>query len=145
MTSIAYYPLDITQVLDVQVPAQKAYELWLQVEQWPAFLQTLHQAHVLGEGRLQVRGDRGGQTMEWEVVIAEQIPNQFIRWQSTSEPAWLGEVKLEALTATTTRITWHIYDATPNPHIPWHVRTVQMLYRVAGDLRGFKQLSESRS
>lgn len=143
MTNISY-PLDITQVLDVRVPIQVAYDLWQQVEQWPAFLQTLHGAHMLDAGRLRIRGDRGGQTMEWEAIVAEHLPPNIICWESTAEPTWRGEVKLEALDEALTRVTWHIYDAAPNPHIPWSVRTLQMIYRVAGDLRGFKQASESR-
>lgn len=138
------YPMDVTQVLDVRVPVSLAYQQWQHVEQWPQFTESFGDLRPLGEGRFHAWGDRGGQGMDWEMQLVEQVPDRLIRWASTSDDTWMGSVAFEPLSPSITRVTLHIRDTLPHPQMEPTLRTLRMNQRLAADLYQFKQWVEAR-
>jgi uncharacterized membrane protein len=142
--TIPAYPLDATQVLDVRAPIGFVYAQWAQVEQWAHPTQSFEDVRRIDDERLMVRSMRGTGTMEWEAVIAEQVPEQHIRLESLPDAAWYAEVSFEKLDEELTRVALHIHDA-PGVAGPEHTTLMlRMHYRLAADLRGFRQHIEDR-
>ena len=126
----------LEQSIDVNVPAAKAYALWLRAEDYPRFMEGVREVRHAGDNRLHWRGLRHDHEVEWDSEITEAIPDQLIRWRDLNGQHH-GSLSFEPLQAGQTRIRMRMeFDALPID------REQALTLRLAGDLDRFKRLAE---
>jgi uncharacterized membrane protein len=134
----------VTKTIEVDVPVRTAYNQWTQFEEFPKFMEGVHEVHQLDDRRLHWRAEVGGKEEEWEAEIREQVPDEKIIWHSTSGKENAGIVTFDNLGSSKTRVHLEMsYDP------EGFVETIGdklgfMSRRVEGDLERFKEFIESR-
>ena len=134
----------VREVVSVNVPVRVAYDQWTQFEEFPTFMDSVHEIKQLDDKRLHWKADVMGKPIEWDAEITEQIPDNRIAWRSTTGTPNSGIVTFEPLSNTRTRIT---LELTYEPQDA--VETVgDMLGAVRmeakANLKRFKQMIEQR-
>jgi uncharacterized membrane protein len=127
----------------VDVPVRTAYDQWTQFEEFPKFMDSVHEIRQLDDKRLHWKADVFGKPVEWDAEITEQVPDQRIAWRSTTGKPNSGVVTFEQR-GNRTRI---VLEMTYTPEGPLEavgdamgaVRT-----EARGNLRRFKEMIEAR-
>ena len=65
---------NIEKSIDVNVPADVAYDQWTQFEDFPRFMEGVEAVQQLDDKRLQWKANIGGAVQEWNAEITEQLP-----------------------------------------------------------------------
>ena len=94
----------VEESIDVNVPVSTAYNQWTQFEEFPSFMDSVHEVRQLDPTHLHWRADVAGKEKEWNAEITEQIPDKRIAWRSTSGVRNGGVVTFHKLDDTTTRV-----------------------------------------
>ncbi|CAN5346307.1 SRPBCC family protein [soil metagenome] len=134
----------VEESIEVDVPVKTAYNQWTQFEDFPKFMNSVHEVRQLDDKHLHWRADVGGKEKEWDAEITEQIPDQRIAWRSTSGVPNGGVVSFHKISDGTTRIMLQM-DYQPQgvmEQLGAAVGTVNMETR--SNLRRFKDLLEER-
>lgn len=134
----------VTEWIEVAVPVSTAYNQWTQFEEFPQFMDNVHEVRQLDDRRLLWRADVGGRQQEWEAEITEQVPDMRIAWRSITGAHNAGVVSFHHISDTTTRVTLQL-DYRPEGL----VETVgdlfgTMRFEAQRNLRNFKQFIEAR-
>ncbi len=128
----------------VEVPLHTAYSQWTQFEDFPQFMEGVHQVEQLDDRHLHWRAEVGGKEIEWDAEITEQIPDSRIAWQSIDGPENSGLVSFEPTLDGSTRVTVQM-EYEPEGFME---NVGDMLgvttRRVHNDLQHFKEMIESR-
>lgn len=134
----------VEKSIEVGAPIRAVYNQWTQFEEFPRFMEGVKQVHQLDDKRLHWRAEIGGQEVEWDAVITEQMAERHIGWRSTSGPHNAGTVNFEPLGAEGTRVTVRM-EYEPEGAVQkigdW---LGAFSRRVEGDLQRFKEFIESR-
>ncbi len=85
----------VEKSIDVNVPAQVAYDQWTEFEEFPVFMEGVKEARQLDDTHLHWCADIGGVEKEWDAEITEQIPDRRIAWHSVSGAANGGIVSFQ--------------------------------------------------
>ncbi len=72
----------VEESIDVNVPISTAYNQWTQFEDFPKFMDSVHEVKQLDDRHLHWRADIAGKEAQWDAEIVEQIPDQRIAWRS---------------------------------------------------------------
>jgi uncharacterized membrane protein len=134
----------VQESIEVNVPLSTAYNQWTQFEQFPHFMDSVHEIRQLDDRHLHWRANIAGKEKEWDVEITEQIPDKRIAWRSTSGVANGGAVTFHKLSDSTTRIMLQM-DYQPEgmvEQIGDAMGAVRMEAR--GNLQRFKEMLENR-
>ncbi len=128
----------------VDVPVSTAYNQWTQFEEFPKFMEGVHEVTQLDDRRLHWRAEIGGQEKEWDAEIREQVPDQKIIWQATDGSENAGIVRFEPASPGSTLV--HL-QMSYNPD--GFLETIGdklgfMSRRVEGDLERFRDFIEDR-
>ncbi len=94
----------VEQTVEVNVPVSTAYNQWTQFEEFPRFMESVHEVKQIDDQHLHWRATIAGQLKEWDSEITEQLPDQRIAWCSTSGPKNSGAVTFEKIGENKTRI-----------------------------------------
>src|SRR5690349_3032 len=94
--------------IDVHVPVRTAYNQWTQFEEFPHFMEGVHEVRQLDDRRLHWRAEIGGHEKEWDAEITEQIPDERVAWRAISGTPNAGVVTFHHLSADTTRVMLQI-------------------------------------
>jgi uncharacterized membrane protein len=134
----------IEQSIEVDVPANTAYNQWTQFEEFPKFMEGVKAVQQLDAKRLHWRAEIAGKEKEWDAEITEQIPDQRIAWRSRSGAPNGGVVTFHVLSPTRSKVMLQMeYD--PETFIEKAGDAVGIVsQRVTGDLERFKDFIESR-
>jgi len=134
----------VEKTIDVDVPVRTAYDQWTQFEEFPRFMEGVHEVRQMDEKRLHWRAEIGGRDQEWDAEIREQVPDQKIIWKSTSGTENAGMVTFDMLGPTQTRVHLEMsYD--PEGFVENAGDKLGFLSRrVEGDLQRFKDFIEER-
>jgi len=134
----------IEQSIEVDVPANTAYNQWTQFEEFPKFMEGVKAVQQLDAKRLHWRAEIAGKEKEWDAEITEQIPDQRIAWRSRSGAPNGGVVTFHVLSHTRSKVMLQMeYD--PETFIEKAGDAVGIVsQRVTGDLERFKDFIESR-
>lgn len=128
----------------VGVPLHTAYNQWTQFEDFPQFMEGVHQVEQLDDRHLHWHAEVGGEEIEWDAEITEQIPDSRIAWQSIDGPENSGLVSFEPTLDGNTRVTVQM-EYEPEGFME---NVGDMLgvttRRVHNDLQHFKEMIESR-
>ncbi len=126
--------------IEVDVPAQTAYEYWSRFEEIPIFMQGVECVRQLDERRLCWRAEVGGEVLEWEAEITELIPAKRIAWRSLNGVLQAGAASFFSLDDERCRVALEV-----NYRPEGVVETVEdwlgvMSLRTAGDLDRFQEV-----
>lgn len=130
--------------IDVNVPINTAYNQWTQFEDFPKFMDSVHEVRQLDDTHLHWRADVAGKEEEWDAEITEQIPDKRIAWRSIGGVRNAGVVTFHRLGDSKTRVMLQM-DYEPrstDERVGDTLGLVKM--QVKANLSRFKQLLESR-
>ena len=134
----------VQESIDVNVPLRAAYDQFTQFEEFPRFMESVHEIRQLDDKRLHWKADVLGKPIEWDAEITEQIPDKKIAWRSTSGTPNEGVVTFKQLSRGRTRVTLQMryepQDAVES--IGDALGAVRMEAR--GNLQKFKEMIEQR-
>jgi uncharacterized membrane protein len=130
--------------IDVNVPVSTAYNQWTQFEDFPQFMESVHEVRQIDDTHLHWRANVAGKEEEWDAEITEQIPDNRIAWRSTSGVTNAGVVTFHRISDSKTRIMLQMdYDPqTFDEKVGDALGLVKM--QIKGNLKRFKELLESR-
>ena len=128
----------------VDVPISTAYNQWTQFEEFPRFMEGVHEVKQLDDRHLYWRAEVGGREQEWEAEIREQVPDKKIIWNAVDGSENAGIVRFEPAGPTSTRVRLQM---SYNPE--GFMETIGdklgfMTRRVEGDLERFRDFIEER-
>jgi len=141
---ISGMPSTVEESIDVNVPASTAYNQWTQFEEFPKFMESVHEVKQLDDRHLHWRADVAGKEAQWDAEIVEQIPDQRIAWRSTGGVKNSGVVTFHRISDSKTRVMLQM-DYAPQSmgeKIGDALGLVKM--QTKGNLKRFKDLLENR-
>lgn len=134
----------IEKSINVDVPAEVAYDQWTQFEEFPRFMDGVESVQQIDDRHLRWKANVGGATEEWDAEISEQIPGKRIAWRSTSGARNAGVVTFHRISDNSARVMLQL-DYEPET---WSESLGDLLgfvtRRVEGDLERFKRFIEER-
>jgi uncharacterized membrane protein len=134
----------IEQSVEVAVSLSTAYNQWTQFEQFPSFMEGVKEVRQHDDTHLHWIAEIGGQTHEWDAEITEQKPDEKIAWRNVGGKENAGVVTFHRVQDATTRVMVQL-DYVPEGIVEKLGDTLGAPdRRVAGDLKRFKALVESR-
>jgi uncharacterized protein YndB with AHSA1/START domain len=95
----------ITHSIVVNAPLGTVYNQWMRFEEFPRFMEGVHEVRQDGPKTLFWKARIGGKEKQWEAEITEQVPNKRIAWQSVDGAPNMGAVTFEPLDVEQTRVT----------------------------------------
>jgi uncharacterized membrane protein len=134
----------VTESIDVDVPVRTAYNQWTQFEDFPQFMDSVHEVKQIDDTHLHWRATVAGKEKEWDAEITEQMPDERIAWRSTSGVKNAGVVTFHRLSDNQTRITLQM-DYEPDTmaeQVGDAIGGVRM--QAKNNLKRFKELLEKR-
>lgn len=90
--------------IQVNVPVSTAYNQWTQFEDFPKFMDSVHEVKQIDDTHLHWRATIAGKEEEWDSEITEQIPDKRIAWRSTRGVKSAGVVTFHRISDNATRI-----------------------------------------
>jgi uncharacterized membrane protein len=134
----------VIEAIDVKVPVSTAYNQWTQFEEFPRFMDNVHEVRQRDDKHLHWRADVAGKEKEWDVEITEQIPDQRIAWRSMSGPYNAGVATFHRVSEDSCRVTLQM-DYEPETLAEKAGDMLgAMRMQVRSDLKRFKEMLESR-
>jgi uncharacterized membrane protein len=94
----------VEESIEVNVPVRTAYNQWTQFEDFPKFMDSVHEVRQLDNRHLHWRAQVAGKEKEWDAEITEQVPDKRIAWRSTSGVPNGGVVSFHKIADNVTRI-----------------------------------------
>ena len=134
----------VEESIEVNVPVSTAYNQWTQFEDFPKFMESVHEVRQLDNKRLHWRADVAGKENEWDAEITEQIPDKKIAWRSMSGPPNGGVVTFQKISPNTTRITLKMEYQPEGPLEQLGDFFGAMRMEARSNLQRFKELLEAR-
>ena len=134
----------VTESVDVDVPVRTAYNQWTQFEEFPRFMDGVHEIHQLDATHTHWKTEIGGVKREFDAEITEQLPDERVAWKSVEGSRQAGVVTFHRLDDTHTRVTVQM-DLEPHGVVEKAGAALGAVdHRVKGDLRRFKDYIEHR-
>lgn len=134
----------IRHSIDVNAPLRAAYNQWTQFEDFPRFMEGVHEVRQLDDAHLHWRADRHGRELEWDSEIVEQIPDQLIAWRDVGGPGNHGCIRFSPLTEDATRVELEMDLASRLPASDQAQHETDLRRRLEQDLMRFKQMLEGQ-
>ena len=134
----------ISESIEVNCPVSEVYNQWTQFEEFPKFMEGVKEVRQLDSTHLHWVAEIGGHTQEWDAEITEQHPDERVAWKNVGGKQNAGVVTFHRLDAEHTRLMVQ-FDFMPEGLIEKLGDAIAAPdRRVAGDLRRFKEMIESR-
>jgi uncharacterized membrane protein len=135
----------IENTIVVARPVRAVYDQWTRFQDFPQFMAGIKEVRLVDDKNIHWTAEIGGQTKGWDAEIVERVPDQRIRWRSTSGAENSGTVTFVSLTPTSTRVILYL---SYNPKgivekIGDNLGIVSA--KVWDDLKRFKAFIESRT
>jgi len=99
--------ITVEKTLHVSAPVDRVWDLWSNFEGFPRFMAHLREVRKIDEGRSSwIAVGPGGVPVEWEAVVTDWVPSQFIGWRSVegSPVETSGQVRLSSVSDRETQI-----------------------------------------
>ena len=88
----------------VEVPLQQFYNQWTQFDAFLRFMGNVEQVQQIDDRRLHWKAKIGGQDVEWDAEIEEQVPDDKIVWRSLDGAMNYGLVRFNQVDANQTQV-----------------------------------------
>ena len=82
----------VEKAIEVTQPVNIVYNQWTQFEDFPEFMEGVTDVRQLDDQRLYWSGEILGKEFDWDAEIYEQVPDECIKWRSTSGVHMAGAV-----------------------------------------------------
>ena len=108
--------IQVEKTIIVRASLEQVWELWSNFENFPRFMEHLREVRKLDEGRSHwVAAGPVGIPVEWDAVITDWVPQQFIGWTSVggSTVETTGQVRFRSLSETDTQVDVQLMYAPP--------------------------------
>jgi uncharacterized membrane protein len=128
----------------VDVPVSTAYNQWTQFEEFPRFMEGVHEVKQLDDRHLYWKAEVGGREQEWEAEIREQVPDQKIIWAATDGSENAGIVRFQPEGPGQTKIHLQMSYSTSGFAETIGDKLGFMSRRVERDLERFRDFIEER-
>jgi uncharacterized membrane protein len=92
------------KTVEIAVPLRTAYNQWTQFEEFPHFMHDVQDIVQTDDTHMHWLVSLAGRRFEWDIEIAEQVPDELIEWRSCSGAPGAGEVRFDALDDERTRV-----------------------------------------
>ena len=134
----------VEKSIEVNAPISTVYNQWTQFEEFPQFMEGVEWVKQLDDKRLRWRANVGGEVVEWDAEIFEQIPDRRVAWRSMSGAMNSGMVNFESagLSKTLVRLRLNYEPEGIKQKMGDMLGVVSR--RVEGDLERFKKFIETR-
>jgi len=99
--------ITVEKTLLVGAPSDRVWELWSNFEDFPRFMAHLREVRKIEEGLSHwVAVGPAGAPAEWEAIVTDWVPGQFIGWRSVenSPIETSGQVRLSPISDRETQI-----------------------------------------
>jgi uncharacterized membrane protein len=99
--------IGVEKTIAVEAPVDQVWELWSNFENFPRFMTHLREVRKLDEGRSHwVAAGPAGIPVEWDAVVTDWVPQQFIAWASVEGSAVesSGQVRFRPISSGSTEI-----------------------------------------
>jgi uncharacterized membrane protein len=99
--------VQIEKTLHLAAPTEQVWELWANFENFPRFMAHLREVRKIDEERSHwVAEGPAGTPVEWDAIITDWVPGQFIGWTSLEGSAveTSGQVRLRPLSESETQL-----------------------------------------
>jgi uncharacterized membrane protein len=134
----------VRQSIDVAVPAHLAYEQLCHLENYPQFMTGITDARPLSPDAAHLVLHVGNSQAEFDARIIDLRPDELVSWKSVAGPEVCETMRLQALSATRTRVTAQL-DIDAAQLMPSESHAQEMLSRqLKADLSSFKRYVEQR-
>lgn len=132
------------ETITVDVPVRTAYDQWTQFEQFPKFMDSVHEIRQLDDKRLHWKADVLGKPVEWDAEIVEQVPDQRIAWRSVTGKQNSGVVRFEPVGSARTKIVLELTYVPDGPVEAVGDVLGAVGIEARGNLKRFKEMIEAR-
>jgi uncharacterized membrane protein len=99
--------IEVEKTIAVRAPVEQVWELWSNFDNFPRFMAHVREVQKLDERRSHwVAEGPAGISIEWDAVVTDWVPNQFIGWTSVegSPVETSGQVRFRPTAAGETEI-----------------------------------------
>lgn len=128
----------------VEAPLREVYNQWTQFEEFPRFMDNVEEVHQLDDRRLHWKAKIGGQEVEWEALIEEQVPDDKIIWKSIDGAMTYGMVRFDPVGPNETQVHLEMsYEPEGVLQSVGHALGI-VDREVEEDLKNFKEFIEER-
>jgi uncharacterized membrane protein len=134
----------IVETIEVNVPVRTAYNQWTQFEDFPKFMDSVHEVRQLDDKHLHWRANVAGEEKEWDAEITEQIPDKRIAWRSVTGVPNGGVVTFHKISDDVTRITLQMDYQPEGPLEKLGDALGAVRMEARRNLQKFKEMLESR-
>jgi uncharacterized membrane protein len=134
----------IEQSIEVDVPAQTAYNQWTQFEEFPQFMEGVEEVRQVDDTHLHWRAELWGKVKEWDAEITEQHPDERVAWRATEGAQNAGVVTFHRLDDDKSRVMLQLDVEPEGPAESVGDALGVVKRRVKGDLERFKEFIEGR-
>ena len=135
----------IQESIDVEVPVRQAYNQWTQFEDFPQFMEGVHEVRQIDDVNLLWVVEVAAQRRRFEARITEQTPDERVAWTTTEgNTEHAGVVTFHRLGDGKTRVMLQV-EYEPEGAVEKIGDALGIVKRrVRGDLERFKRFIESR-
>jgi uncharacterized membrane protein len=108
--------VEVEKTLSIGAPVEVVWEVWSNFENFPRFMAHLREVRKIDEGHSRwVAVGPGGVSVEWDAIVTDWVPKQFIGWTSIegSEVATTGQVRFRRASDNQTEIDIRLEYAPP--------------------------------
>ena len=136
----------------VDRPRDELFRIWRDFEQLPSYADDLESVTALGDGRTHwVARAPGGQRIEWDSEMVNEIPGELIAWKTVGNPdvAHAGSIHFRDAGRGATEIRIVVDYEPPGGRLGGLVHAFTKLFgqspdqKIRGDLQKFKERVES--
>ena len=128
--------------IEVAVPARVAYERLSRFENYPRFMSGMMGLTPLSDTSAHMVLDIGGSRAEFDALITESRPNEYLCWNATDGARVSEAVRLEELDDSTTRVIAELHADADQLMLTESNATDALNQRLKADLKGFKRFCE---
>jgi len=129
----------IEQSVEINVPAQVAYNQLTQFEDYPRFMEEVESAEQVDDTHVRWSTKIGQHARDWQSEIVEQTPDRCIAWRNVEGPVSTGRVEVQPLSAESSRVTFTVESEAASAG----EAADAMGRQVEGNLQRLKQMMES--
>jgi uncharacterized membrane protein len=80
------HAVEVEKTIRIAAPIDQVWELWSNFENFPRFMSHLREVRKIDEGRSHwVAVGPAGVPVEWDAVITDWVPQQFLGWKSVDD------------------------------------------------------------
>ena len=108
--------VEVEKTLTIEAPVEAVWGLWCNFENFPRFMGHVREVRRIDEGHSRwVAVGPAGVSMEWDAIVTDWVPKQFIGWTSIegSEVATSGQVRFRGAADNQTEIDIRLEYAPP--------------------------------